>query len=257
MPERDLALLTEAAREAGRIALGWWKSDPQVWEKPGQGPVTEADLAVNVMLEDRLRGARPGYGWLSEESVDDGTRLDAEHVFIIDPIDGTRAFIAGEPHFAHSLAVAQNGQITAAAVYLPALDQMFTAWRDGPALLNGAPIVASAAADPETARVLATKPALAPEHWRGPVPAFSRHFRASIAYRLCLVAEGAYDAMLTFRPSWEWDIAAGLLICARAGAMVRDARGRDIRFNSDQARAAGVVAAAPCLMAPLLARLAG
>jgi myo-inositol-1(or 4)-monophosphatase len=71
------------------------------------------------------------------------------------------------------------------------------------------------------------------------------------------VAEGAYDAMLTFRPSWEWDIAAGLLICARAGAMVRDARGRDIRFNTDQARAAGVVAAAPGLMAPLLARLAG
>lgn len=236
--------------------MGWWKSDPQVWEKPGQGPVTEADLAVNAMLEDRLRSARPGYGWLSEESVDDGSRLDASHVFIIDPIDGTRAFIAGEPHFAHSLAVAQKGQITAAAVFLPALGQMFTAWAAGPALMNGAPIAASGAADPETARVLATKPALAPEHWRGPPPGFSRHFRASIAYRLCLLANGSYDAMLTFRPSWEWDIAAGLLICERAGAKVRDGRGHEISFNTDQARAAGVVAAAPGLIGPLLERLA-
>lgn len=255
MPERDLALLTEAARAAGQIALGWWKSDPQVWEKPGLGPVTEADLAVNVMLEDHLRGARPGYGWLSEESADDGTRLDAEHVFIIDPIDGTRAFIAGERHFSHSLAVAHRGQVTAAAVFLPALDQIYTAHRDGPALRNGAPIGPGDAADPDSASVLTGKPALAPEFWQGPPPGFQRHFRASMAYRLCLVADGSFDAMLTFRPSWEWDIAAGHLICTRAGAHVSDARGRAIHYNSDSARANGMIAAAPALHAPMVARL--
>ena len=90
MPERDLALLTEAARDAGRIALRYWRKNPQVWDKGGEhGPVTEADLAVNDMLKARLLAARPGYGWLSEETPDDAARLACETVFIIDPIDGT------------------------------------------------------------------------------------------------------------------------------------------------------------------------
>lgn len=99
MPVHDLALLTGAAEEAGRIAKRYWRRDPKVWEKPGQGPVTEADLAVNRMLMAELRAARPDYGWLSEETPDDSARRDHEHVFIVDPIDGTRAFVAGEAHF--------------------------------------------------------------------------------------------------------------------------------------------------------------
>ncbi|MBL9052808.1 MAG: 3'(2'),5'-bisphosphate nucleotidase CysQ, partial [Tabrizicola sp.] len=110
MPVPDLDLLTEAARAAGRIALGFWRKDPKVWDKGAEhGPVTEADLAVNDMLKTRLQAARPGYGWLSEETPDDTARLDSDWVFIIDPIDGTRAFVAGEENFAHSLAVAHRG----------------------------------------------------------------------------------------------------------------------------------------------------
>jgi myo-inositol-1(or 4)-monophosphatase len=254
LPERDLALLTEAAAEAGRIALRYWQADPQVWEKPGLGPVTEADLAVNEMLLVRLTGARPGYGWLSEESADDGTRQDAEHLFIVDPIDGTRAFIAGERHFAISLAVAWRGHVTAAVVHLPALALTYTATADGPALCNGLPIHASAHDGQPGARVLASKPAFLPELWETP-PAVERHFRASIAYRLALVAAGEFDGMLAFRPSWEWDIAAGHLIAARAGATVTDARGRPITYNSDTARAGGIIAAAPGLHAELMRRL--
>ena len=88
------ALLEEAARAAGEVALGFFQSDPQVWEKDGgAGPVTEADLASDAVLKDRLLGACPGFGWLSEESDDDPTRLAQRHVFIVDPIDGTRSFI--------------------------------------------------------------------------------------------------------------------------------------------------------------------
>lgn len=254
MPERDLSLLTEAAQEAGRIAMRYWQADPQVWEKPGLGPVTEADLAVNDMLLARLCGARPGYGWLSEESTDDGSRQDAEHLFIIDPIDGTRAFIAGENTFAVSLAVAYRGQVTAAVVHLPALGQTYTAHIGGPALRNGVGIQASACPSAAAARVLASKPVLAPEHWQD-VPAFDRHFRASIAYRLALVADGSFDGMLSFRPSWEWDIAAGHLIAACAGAVVSDAKGRPIRYNSEAARSNGIIAAAPGLHADLISHL--
>ena len=113
----DLILLNEAARAAGDIAKHYFKKNPKVWDKGGTaGPVTEADLEVDRMLSSDLRLARPGYGWLSEETEDTTDRLSKESVFIVDPIDGTRSFIAGTPHWAHSLAVAKSGFIQAAAV---------------------------------------------------------------------------------------------------------------------------------------------
>ena len=70
MPAPDLSLLEQAAREAGEIALRYWRQSPEAWDKGGgAGPVSEADLAVNAHLESLLRGARPDYGWLSEESA--------------------------------------------------------------------------------------------------------------------------------------------------------------------------------------------
>ncbi len=256
MPERDLALLTEVALEAGRIALGFWRQSPKSWDKgDGQGPVTEADIAVDDMLRARLLAARPTYGWLSEESEDGPARQGAARQFIVDPIDGTRAFMAGETCFAHSLAVAEAGRVTAAVVYLPALDRLYTACAQGPALCDGEPILASACAALERADVLATASTLAPQHWPGGVPQVKRSFRASLAYRLCLVAEGRFDAMLTLRDAWEWDIAAGALICERAGAVVTDRTGAPLRFNAVHPQSAGVVAAAPGLHEALTARL--
>ena len=144
----DLGLLCDAARAAGEIAMGFWKTGrAQAWEKPGDaGPLTEADLAVDRMLKSELISARPDYGWLSEESEDSAARLAHERVFIVDPIDGTRAFITGQEGFAHSLAVAEGGKITAAVVYLPARDQLYAAEPATPgATLNGAPIRPSSA----------------------------------------------------------------------------------------------------------------
>ncbi|NJM82416.1 MAG: 3'(2'),5'-bisphosphate nucleotidase CysQ [Tabrizicola sp.] len=258
MPAHDLALLTEAARAAGRIALRHWKRNPQVWDKGGEhGPVSEADLAVNDMLKTMLLAARPDYGWLSEETPDDPARLTCDKVFIIDPIDGTRAFIAGEETFAHSLAVTRAGEVTAAVVFLPALDRLYTASVTAPALRDGRPIAASTRQELTGADILTTKANLAPDRWAGGVPEINRSFRASLAYRLCLAAEGRYDGMFTLRPAWEWDIAAGSLIATRAGATVTDQTGAPLRFNTAEARADGVLALPPLLHGALVQRLNG
>ena len=135
--------------------MGFFQKDPEIWDKSDNaGPVTEADLAVDKMLSAELRAERPAYGWLSEETEDTAARLQQEQVFIVDPIDGTRAFIAGKEHWAHSLAVAKAGQIQAAAVYLPVLDMMFSAYLGGGAFLNGAPIAVSPRAETQGADIL-------------------------------------------------------------------------------------------------------
>jgi myo-inositol-1(or 4)-monophosphatase len=258
LPARDLALLTEAAREAGRIALRFWRREHKVWDKGGEhGPVTEADLAVNDMLKARLLAARPGYGWLSEETPDSAERLAVDTVFIVDPIDGTRAFVAGEESFAHSLAVAHQGRVTAAVVYLPALDRIYTASETASPLKDGQPIMASGRERLEGANILTTKANLVPEKWPGGVPEITRSFRASLAYRMCLAAEGRFDGMLTLRDTWEWDIAAGSLIAERAGAIVSDRLGNALRFNTPGAMSAGVLALPPKLHADAVARLTG
>ncbi|MEM9433636.1 MAG: 3'(2'),5'-bisphosphate nucleotidase CysQ [Pseudomonadota bacterium] len=257
MPESsDLDLLIEGARAAGDIARKFFKANPETWEKSGDaGPVTEADIAIDTMLRHELRAARPDYGWLSEETEDDKSRLSAQDVFIVDPIDGTRAFVAGEASFSHSLAIARNGIVTAAVVYLPVKEKLYYASKNGPSLCNDVTLSCSEA-DIGSARVLATKPNMKPEFWNGTVPSFSRHFRPSLAYRLSLVAEGMFDAMLSFRPCWEWDIAAGALIVARAGGIASDQNGGELRFNSANAQTSGCVAAGPALHASLMDHMA-
>lgn len=257
MPGPDLDLLIAAAQDAGQIARQYWRQEPEIWEKDhGAGPVTEADLAVNDFLIQRLLGARPDYGWLSEESPDNPARLDAAHCFIIDPIDGTRAFIDGQEGFSHSLAVAEGDRIVAAVVHLPVMGLTYAASADGPATLNGEPMAASHAALPG-ADVLATKAVLDPTFWKGgQPPQFRRHFRPSLAWRLCLVGEGRFDATMSLRAAWEWDIAAGSLIAERAGAVVTDMHGAAMRFNSPQARVDGLVIAGPALHRQFIDRLA-
>lgn len=253
----DLTLLMDAAHAAGAIARRHFGTGPESWDKGGaQGPVSVADIEVNDMLRAELGAARPDYGWLSEETPDDTARLGPERTFIIDPIDGTRAFLAGEHSFAHSLALAEGGQIIAAVVHLPMRNETFTARLGGGARLNGQPLAASRATNAEGARVLTNKANLRPALWQGPVPDFSRHFRPSLAWRMCLVATGRYDAMLTLRPTWEWDVAAGALIVAESGGAVRTQARLAPRFNNPVPQLSGLVAGAPVLTDALLARLA-
>ncbi len=255
--ETDLTLLTDAARAAGEIALGYWRKGPDAWDKgDGAGPVSEADLAVNAMLEAELRGARPDYGWLSEESVDDPARLEAGRVFIVDPIDGTRAFLAEDGSFAHALSVVENGEVVAGVVHLPVVGLTYAATRDGAALLNGAPIRPSRRAEIDGSTVLTSKLSDDPGHWRqGQRPDYRRSLRPSLAWRLCLVAEGRFDATISLRPAWEWDTAAASLISERAGAICTDQRGERLRFNNAIPQSRGLVVANPALHAAFLGQL--
>lgn len=252
----DLALLIEAAHAAGEIALRYWRKSPEVWEKEqGAGPVSEADLAVDRALNAILTAARPGYGWLSEETPDDRSRLGRQRCFIVDPIDGTRAFLDGTPDFAHSLAVTENGQPVAAVVFLPAQNRLYSAEKGALARLNGAPISVSGRAGVEGASLLTARASMDTGHWCNGVPPVTRAFRSSLAWRLCLVAEGAFDAMLTLRPTWDWDAAAGALIAAQAGARVSDRTGREFSFNQPDPRQNGCIAGAPGVHAGLLSHL--
>ena len=246
MPATDLALIVEAVREAGGIATNYAGTSQQIWNKPGgAGPVTEADLAVNDHLMDVLRSARPDYGWLSEETEDDSERLSRRRVFIVDPIDGTRSFVDGSRTWAHSVAVAENGIVTAGAVYLPQRDLLYTAALGQGAWLNGARLKVSANEHIEGAQVLATKPVTAPEHWPEGLPPFERSHRPSLAYRLGLVGQGRFDAMLTFRPTWEWDVAAGAVIVSEAAGVCTTRKGAQVRFNNRTPQIDGLVAGGP------------
>lgn len=248
MPDSDLDLIREAAEDAGRIALDFWRGAVRHWDKgAGQGPVSDADLAVSDRLAAVLRPARPDYGWLGEEGPDDPARMSARRCLIVDPIDGTRAFLEGGEGFSVCVAVVENGRPVAGVVHLPALDLTYAAAAGGPATRNGRPI-RPAEAVLAGASVLASKAALAADHWQGGrVPAFIRHFRSSLAWRLCLVAEGRFNAALSMRPVWDWDIAAASLIAAQAGCAVTDRRGNAFRFNGPQAQNDGLIVAAPAL----------
>ncbi len=256
MPEADdLALLIDAAKASGEIARKFFKASPETWDKSdGAGPVTEADLAIDQMLNAELRAARPDYGWLSEETEDTTDRLHKDNVFIIDPIDGTRAFIAGETSFSHSLAIARNGRVTSAVVYLPMKEKMYTASAETSSQLNGAPISTSVQ-DIDGASMLAAKSNLHEEHWKGSIPPVKRHFRPSLAYRLSLVAEGKFDAMLTLRDCWEWDIAAGDLIVRNAGGIASDRHSDALEFNNPTPKTRGCLAAGAQLHPQVQSRL--
>lgn len=244
MPVSDIDLLREAATEAGNIAQRYFQRDFDVFQKDdNQGPVTEADLEIDAYLKSALLAQRPDYGWLSEETEDSVDRLNCERVFIVDPIDGTRSFVAGQKTFSHSLAIAQNGVVTHAVVFLPMLDRLYEAEQGSASRLNGQLTQPAHRSELTGARILAAAPQLDPAYWPGGVPEIDRHHRPSLAYRLCLAAEGQFDGMLTLRDAWEWDIAAGDLICRNAGLLVTDRLGQPLRFNNETPKQKGVLAA--------------
>jgi len=254
---RDLDLLVEAAQDGGRIAIEYFRREVEVWDKGAAlGPVSAADMAVNAMLERRLRAARPGYGWLSEETEDTPARLEHARIFIVDPIDGTRAFIKGEPGWGVALAVVEHGHPVAAVMHMPARNETFAARRGAGATLDGVAIRVSGRRRLAGATCLGPRSLLRPEHWPGGSPALATHFRSSLIWRLCLVAAGRFDMAITLNTAWEWDLAAGCLIATEGGATITDRDGVPLSFNGPTARAPGVIAASPALHAALMARRA-
>jgi myo-inositol-1(or 4)-monophosphatase len=252
----DLALISDAARAGGALALAHRAEGVEVRTKADGTPVTVADEAVDRLLFDTLTTARPDYGWLSEETADDPLRLRTARQFIVDPIDGTQAYLQGQPWYVISIAVVEDGQSVAGALYAPALDELYQVTRGGGATLNGAPIRASAVDRLEGAAMLGDAPMFADPRWPTPWPPMRIEARNAIAYRMALVASGAFDAAVSLSSKRDWDLAAATLLCREAGAVVTDHRGGELSFNSPRASVPSLICAAPGLHAEILSRTA-
>jgi myo-inositol-1(or 4)-monophosphatase len=246
-------LLVSAAREAGALALEHFhvggRTSARVVTKPGGSPVTDADLAADALLKRRLGEALPEAGWLSEETVDDLERLERRSLIIVDPIDGTRAFVIGDPRWCVSVALVVDGRPIAGVVHAPALDETYAAARGGGATFNGAPLAASLSWPPRTA----AGPKLVIESMAAelgvPVEIVPRV--PALAYRLSLAARGAIDFAVAAANSHDWDIAAADLLLEEAGGRLIDASGERLRYNSHELRRSALLAA-PDAAAPRL-----
>jgi myo-inositol-1(or 4)-monophosphatase len=247
--EADLELLTGAVQAAGKIALRYFSGQYRRWNKPGGSPVTEADLAIDQFLKEELRRQRPDYGWLSEESLDDPARLQARRTFIVDPIDGTVAFMKGRPHFTICAAIVEEGRPICGVVLNPARDECFAALRGHGAQRNGAAIRPSVRAHIEGARLLGNRGLFA-----GWPPMVIENF-SSIAYRVALVADGRFDAMISLTSKHDWDLAAADIILSESGGRLVDSQEQPLVYNRALAVQGATVAAGPALIGPLLAEL--
>lgn len=255
MQADDLSLIETAAREAGAIARASFGKNVETWSKGAAGPVTEVDLAIDAMLKDKLLAARPGYGWLSEESEDDPARLSRARVFVVDPIDGTQAFIQRQPQFSISIGIVEDGRAVAGAVYNPMTDELYLGGPGLGAMMNRAPIKISDPATLDGARIIGKAGAYESKKWPTPWPALDFIWRHSIALRLAHVAAGDADATLLFGLKHNWDVAGGAAIIAGAGGMVTDMRGGALRFNLPDPRTPGLIASGPRLNPLLIERL--
>lgn len=219
----DLALLAEAARQAGEIALGYFRQNPEVWLKGGTSPVSEADFAADRFLYETLLAARPGHGWLSEETTDHPARLDAPRTFVVDPIDGTRGFLDGRSEWCVSVALVEGGRPIAGVLECPAKKETFSAVLGGGAYKNGKRIAvreprAEALVGGPVAMINALPPATSSRVQRS-------KYIPSLAYRIGMVADGALDATFVKPNSRDWDLAAADLILHEAGGAILDEHG--------------------------------
>jgi myo-inositol-1(or 4)-monophosphatase len=249
----DLALIRDAAEAAGRLAMAERESGLKIWSKSGGSPVTSADMAVDRMLKETLLSARPDHGWLSEETPDSADRLSKSRLFVADPIDGTVAYMKGKPWWCIPIALVENGRPIAAVIHAPALGETFTATLGGGAFLQGRPITASDTTDLDDASVLADARLMEGPHWLEPWPVMRYEKRNAIAYRMALVAAGAFDAAINLTPKCDWDVCAGALIVEEAGGKVSDHHGRPWLFNQPDPRQNSLVCSAPALH-PLIVR---
>jgi len=250
----DEAMLLDAVRAAGEVAIDFFRRGVSAVRKADSTPVTEADLAVDALLHDRLTAARPDYGWLSEETADNSQRLDKRRLWIVDPIDGTRAFIAGKPDWVISVGLIEDEQPVLGVLLNPVTEELFIAHRGGGAFVNAERIAVSARDDIEGARLIVTQELLRRKIWPQPWPEAEIVWANSIAYRLALIASDRADATIALSGKSEWDLAAAALLVHEAGGKVTDAKGAALRFNQPSPRINGLVAASPALHSRLIAR---
>lgn len=236
MPDADpdvsahARLLHNTVREAGALARRMFRTELKTWTKGVSSPVSEADIAVNDLIEARLRTATPDYGWLSEESIQDVSRMDKKLVWVVDPIDGTRAFLAGRDDWSVSIALVSDGAPVLGAVYAPVTEEFYFAEHGTGTSLNGTAVRANPGDTLDLARVAGPKTMIGSlQRMSGNLIIHPRI--GSLALRLCRVADGQLDVACAGGRSQDWDLAAASLIVQEAGGDMTEINGDRLVFN--------------------------
>jgi myo-inositol-1(or 4)-monophosphatase len=244
--------VADLAREAGALALRFFQegaaTSARRWTKERGSPVTEADIAVDTFLEERLLRMLPEAGWLSEETADRPDRISRSLVWIVDPIDGTRAFMTGNPDWSIAIGLLLNGRLTLGVVHAPAHGMLYEAAAGAGAFRNGARLQVSSRPSLGGARVTGPKPLIDQlARNSGPIERVARI--PSLALRLARVAEGSVDVGLVSADARDWDLAAADLILSEAGGRVTALDGKPLVYNRPEP-IHGELAAAPAWLHP-------
>jgi myo-inositol-1(or 4)-monophosphatase len=262
LPDVDRSLsalapaLAETVRAAGDVALKTFRQPLRQWIKGESSPVSEADIAVNDFLRERLLGLAGGYGWLSEETEDDQERLKHARVWVVDPIDGTSAFLRHVPEWTVSAALVEDGAPVIGIVFNPATGEFFHAIKGRGAFLNDQPIKASDKKTLDGAFLIASGGLFKKKIWKEPWPEVKTKWVNSVAYRLALVASGMADATISLSTKCEWDLAAAALLVEEAGGAITNHHGETHRYNLAVPRFPSLVASGKALH-PLLVERTG
>ncbi len=245
----DLELLRSAAGEAAELTLRYFQNDPRAWTKAGNSPVSEADMAADALLKTRLLAARPDYGWLSEETEDGPLRLQRRRVFVVDPIDGTREFLAGRPGWGISVAVVEDGLPRAGVFAAPALREVYAGTRGGGAFRNEERLVLAARGAIAGIRMAGAKGALRGLAGEAGLEASAIEQVGSLAYRVTAVAAGRFHLAFAHAGAQDWDLAAADLLVHEAGGVVSSLEGEPLRYNQGTPIQPPVVATLPGIAA--------
>ncbi|MBL1420983.1 MAG: 3'(2'),5'-bisphosphate nucleotidase CysQ [Alphaproteobacteria bacterium] len=246
----QLTDLHDIVREAGQIGLSYFGKNIKNWQKPDDTPITEADLAVNDFLDARLKALMPKFGWLSEETVDNLERQNCEYIWVVDPIDGTKAFIKGLAEWVVSVAIVKDNRPILGLIYDPIAQILYFAQHGhGAYIINEekqrVKIQPSDRDNVHEANILAYKFHFDRMTTRSNYiwPNMQYQIVNSMAMRVALVACGEFDAMVSFTIKGEWDIAAADIIIHEAGGMITDGLGQMLVYNKAEPSLPHMVAA--------------
>ena len=232
---KELKSAIDAAKEAGSIIMNYYKSKYEIRDKSYHNPVTTADHASDTYLKNTLTKAYPEYGWLSEETVDTKERLSHSRTWVVDPLDGTKEFIEGVPHFVVSVALVERGEPIIGVLYNPASDELFTGEKGEGAFIDGERLSCSTKTNFKEMVILNSRS----ETRRGLWLRYRKQFReqrpiGSVAYKLGLTSAAKADIFASLRPKNEWDICAGHCILREAGGEMVTLEGKPITYNNEK-----------------------
>jgi myo-inositol-1(or 4)-monophosphatase len=238
--QSDLDLALRAARAAAEVIRPAFRAEMEVRYKDPDQPVTDADMEADRVIREVLIGARPEYGWLSEETADSPERLERERLWVVDPIDGTNSFVKGIAEFAVSIGLVEGDRAVLGVVCNPATGEVYHATDGGGAWLNGAPVRVSEGNG--VPRVLCSRSELRRGELGGFAESCTVHPLGSTAYKMVKVADGTGEAFVSFGPKHEWDVCGAEVIVREAGGRVTGLNGEPFRYNQPTPSWRGVAA---------------